>query len=206
MLKTLSSWHDAAVLPAQGQVARHRSAGHRAHLGEEPAELLGVLVLEELREPPPDELVLAVAEDALDRRRVVADREVGREQGDDVARVLDERAEPLGALALMEICREIGALESERNLSSECLDTLPRLPGEALGRAEHERHVFAGDGERDLGTNSARSRDHTGGGHRHVVCDELDRHALLADDVARRVGSDDVDVLARPGGDERRRR
>ena len=36
---------DAAVLSAQRQVARHRSAGHRAHLGEEPAELLGVLVL-----------------------------------------------------------------------------------------------------------------------------------------------------------------
>ncbi len=36
--------------------------------------------------------------------------------------------------------------------------------------------------------------------------DELDRHVLLADDVARGVGSDDVDVVARPGGDERCRR
>ena len=106
----------------------------------------------------------------------------------------------------MEVCSEIGALESERNLSSERLDTFPRLPGEAFGRAEHERHVFAGDGERDLGANSARSRDRTGGGHRHVACDELDRHAFPPDDVARCVGSDDVDVLARPGGDQRRRR
>ncbi len=128
---------DDACRPSGAGAGRAASGRrHRAHLGEEPAELLGVLVLEELGQPPSDELVLAVAEHALDRRRVVADRQVGREQGDDVARVLDERAEPLGALALVEIRREIGALERQRDLRSECLDALPRLPGETLARAE----------------------------------------------------------------------
>ena len=81
---------DRAVLSSQRQVSRHRQRRRVTDVCEESAYPLGVVRLHELGQSGADELVLAVAEHAFDRGRVVSDREVGREQRDDIARVLDE--------------------------------------------------------------------------------------------------------------------
>ena len=187
--------------------------GDRAHLREEAAEPLGVVALEELGEPPPDELVLPVAEDPLDGGRVVANREVRREQSDDVARVLDERAEALGALALVQILGEVGALERERDLSGERLDAFARLLRQRLARVEDER------------CRPRRSTRRAAPSVADAICRRRARRdpsrrrpttpsdassstvSVLASPTISRaaVDRDAVDVLARPRGDERGR-
>ena len=57
---------------------------------EEASEPIRVVALEEVGQSGSDELVLLVAEDTLNGRRVISDRQIRGEQQDDVARVLDE--------------------------------------------------------------------------------------------------------------------
>ncbi len=94
---------DRPVSAPEWQVSRHGPSGGTAHLAEERAQPLAFIRLEQLRQRLPDELVLRVTEHTLDGRRVVPDLEVALDQHDDVARVLDERAEALSALALVEV-------------------------------------------------------------------------------------------------------
>src|SRR5207244_6310880 len=63
----------------------------------------------------------AVAEHALDRRALVGHDAVGVEDGDQVTRMGDERAEPSLALATVQIRRERGAVEGQRDLCAERL-------------------------------------------------------------------------------------
>ena len=128
-----------AVLAAERQVAVHRESRRLADPREEDAERLHVARVEHVREPGADELVLAVPEDAPDRRRVVADRQVRREEGDDVARVLDERAEALGALALVDVRGQRSALEREGDLGRERLEPLASASRQLLARVDDER-------------------------------------------------------------------
>ena len=81
---------ERAVLAAERQVARHRSARDSADLREETSEPIGVVALEEVGQSGSDELVLLVAEDTLNGRRVISNRQIRGEEQDDVARVLDE--------------------------------------------------------------------------------------------------------------------
>ena len=62
---------------------------------------------------------------------LVADVQVRVEHQNDVARVLDEGAEALGALALQDFPRERDALEGHRELGGECLDRVDGVGGKA---------------------------------------------------------------------------
>ena len=63
-----------------------------------------------------DHVLRGVAEDALDRRALVDDGGVGVEHGDEVAGVLDERAEARLALAAVDLLGQRRALERKRDL------------------------------------------------------------------------------------------
>src|SRR4029453_11739698 len=100
------------------------------------AEPFAFLVLDQVGEPPPYELLLGVSEYRLDGGRVVANGQIGSEKEDDVARILGERAEPLGALSLVDLLRVARALECQRDLRCEGLDAFARRPRERLTCAE----------------------------------------------------------------------
>ena len=194
--------HDRAVLPAETEITGHRSAHRRAHVSEEPAEPLGVVFGEELREAPADELVFAVAENPLDGGGVVANREVGREEDDDVARALHERTKALGTLALVQILGEVGALERQRHLARERLDTVARLLGQLLARVEDECCILTGQRKRHVRADATCTRVDTRPRDRDAVDGELDDSVLASGDLARGVDRNEVDVVTRPRRDE----
>ncbi len=127
------------VLPSQPEIERHRYARCGVHVLEERAQAIGLTFVQKLIQGDTHELVLLVAENPLDRGCVVPNRQVVLEHGDDVARVLDERPEPLRAAALVEICDERGSLERECDLSGERLDSFPCDPRQPFGRVDRER-------------------------------------------------------------------
>src|SRR5438067_914072 len=88
------------------------------------------------------------AEHALDRRALVADDAVGPDDGDEVARVLDKRAEPrLGAPAV-QLAAHVLAVDRERDLVGErSQQLLQRLSGLLL--SGHQEQARAGATRRD---------------------------------------------------------
>src|SRR5918996_355955 len=130
-----------AVLPAQRQIARHWRRRRRADLVEERAQADRVAVVQKLGQLAAHELFVRVAEYPPDGWRVVADGEIRFEHRDHVARVLDERAEAFGALALVQALGERGALESERDLRRERLESFTCAPRELLTRVDPELGV-----------------------------------------------------------------
>ena len=102
---------DVGLADAGDDLREPRPVGRR----EQPGELAAL------------DLVGAVAEHALDRRALVGDDAVGVEDGDEVARVGDERAEPRLALATVEVLRQRGALDGERDLRGERLERVDEL-------------------------------------------------------------------------------
>ena len=148
-----------------------------------------------------DELVLPVAEHRLDGRRVVADREIGREEHDDVARVLDERAEPLGALPLVQI---LGVASRSRararpaRRASRRPRALASTAARACGRRARRPHRSTASGISAANCAGARPRPAP------ATTSSVDAGARpprprLADDLVRGVDRDAVDVVSRPG-------
>ncbi len=133
---------------------------------------------------------------------MVADDQVAREEHDDVARVLDERPEALGALPLVEVGGEICALDRESDLRGECLDALARLLREGLGRGGPEREVVTGSGERDLGPDVGAGVARAGLREHRPAADERDVRSALSDEVPCRLDGDAIDVVSRPRSDE----
>ncbi len=129
---------DGAGLRAQPEIAGHGTARRGKDLGQQLLQAPVLSLGEEARERHADELTLPVAEDTLDGRRVVADREVSLEHGDHVARVLDERAEPGRAAALVEIGDERRPLERERDLGRERLHAVTGRPAQPMRRLDDE--------------------------------------------------------------------
>ena len=83
-----------AAPPAQPPLERRRRSGTRADLGEHRQGPRLVFRMQEVRETRPVELLRPVAEKPLDRRGLVEDARLGRDDRDDVRGVLDEGAEP----------------------------------------------------------------------------------------------------------------
>ena len=92
------------------------AAGVRRAVGQQAQQAAVLLGGQEAVEAGPDHVGRGVAEDALDRGALVDDRGVGVEHGDEVAGVLDERAEARLALAAVDLLGQRGALERERDL------------------------------------------------------------------------------------------
>ena len=82
----------------------------------------------------------------------------------------------------------------------------PPAPASTAARgAEDEGAVVTGDGDRDLGPHGGVRACPAGFGDGHTVERESDGRVVVADDVVRGTGRDAMDVLARPGRDERNR-
>ena len=84
--------------------------------GDEPGEPAAVAGLDQLLEVAARDLLGRVAEHALDRRALVGDLAAGAEHRDEVARVLDERAEARLAAPPVHLLGERDAVERERHL------------------------------------------------------------------------------------------
>src|ERR671924_190744 len=89
-------------------------------------------------EARPLDLVGRVAEHALDRRALVGHDAVGVEDGDQVARVRDERTEARLALPAVEILGEHRALDAPRHLRRKRLQRVDLPSAGGLGRAQRE--------------------------------------------------------------------
>ena len=130
----------ASVLVREQAVDHLGAAGRAGAVGEaaqQPALLVG---MEQLLERPSRDLLDRVAEHALDRRALVEDRVVGVEHRDQVARVLDERREPSLAGAPVNLGRELGAAQRERDLVGERAQRVARLVvvGGLAGEDQHQ--------------------------------------------------------------------
>ena len=117
---------DASVTPERTELVPAPAASSVSHTGEQTEHRRVVIRVYERDEWRPDELRHLIAEHALDRRRVVADRPIGFEHDDHVGRVLYERPEALGALPLEQSRGQGGAFESEADLRAERLQCLHR--------------------------------------------------------------------------------
>ena len=100
---------DLRLLASEGGARRRASAATRS-----PSDGSSELV-----EAPPDHSVGVVAEQPLDRRALVADLAVGTDDGDQVARMADQRAEARLTAAPVDLLGELGALEGECHLRGE---------------------------------------------------------------------------------------
>ena len=89
-------------------------------------------------------LVGVVAEDALDRRALVADDPVAVDDRDEVARVSHERAEARLALSPVHVLDQLGAAECERHAVGERLQRLHDQRRQRRRRRDHDR-ARAGD-------------------------------------------------------------
>ena len=89
------------------------AAGVPRAVGQQVQEAALLVGVQEAIEARADHLLRRVAEHALDRRALVDDRGVRVEHGDEVAGVLDERAEARLALAPVDLLGQRGALQRE---------------------------------------------------------------------------------------------
>ena len=105
----------------------------------------------------------------------------------------------------MHLFRVLRALEGERDLRDQRVDAFPRLLRQPLAGVEDERAVVTGDGDRDLGMHAGLRACPAGFGDGDTAERQSDRCLVVADDLVRGVGRDAMDVLARPGRDERGR-
>ncbi len=121
----------------------------RARLGEHVREPGPVGVADEVLERRADHLVGAEAEDALDGGAHVGDLTCGVEDGDQVARVGDQRPEPGLALAAMEALGQAGALDGQGDLRGEGLERPAQRRRVARGQHGHEEAArLAANGQR----------------------------------------------------------
>ena len=94
---------------------------------------------EQLREVASLELVRAIAEDTLDGRALVGDGAMGVEDGDQVARVGDQRPESRLALATMQVLCQQRSLDGERDLRGKRLERVDQFAGNADRGAQDEQ-------------------------------------------------------------------
>ena len=106
-------------LPVAARVGRSVS--------EQPQQAAGVLLRDEAVEAGADELLRPIAEDALGGGALVGDRGVRPHDGDQVAGVLHERGKARLAALRVYLLGEAGALERERELGCERLQSAARL-------------------------------------------------------------------------------
>ena len=114
---------DVGLADARQDLRQPRPVGHADQLGE-------VTSLH---------LVRAIAEDTLDRRALVRDGAMGVEDGDEVARVGDQRPESSFALATVQVLCQQRSLDGERDLRSKRLERVDELAGYADRRAQDEQ-------------------------------------------------------------------
>ena len=127
-----SRWRQrTSTVPSDGPGCSSR----RAYCACHPLAVVGVHDVERARA---DERLGRVAEDALDRGRLVADRAVALEHRDHVARVVDHRAVPGVGVAARELGAQPGRLERHAELVGEGLQRAAGLGVEPAGRADGE--------------------------------------------------------------------
>ena len=163
-------------------------------------------------DPPPPR---RVAEHALDRRALVGDLPAGTEHGDEVARVLDERAEARLAAPPVDLLGERDAVERERDLRGERpqrgLDRRggPPGPGHTSRFGAPRRGVISttaaqsGTGQR-AARPSARHRPRPRAVRAARVADATEqRRRMIAGERSRRAHRDVVDLRAARRADQR---
>ena len=176
--------------------------------GDEPGEPAAVAGLDQLLEEAADDLLGRVAEHALDRWALVADLPAGTEHGDEIARVLHERAEAGFAAPPVHLLGERDAVEGERHLRGQRSErSLDRRSGpprsrddEPLGRATARRDL---DDRGRVGAGRCGARNVIARGREQleavVLADAAEqRRGRLPRERARRVHRDIVDL--RPAG------
>ena len=107
--------------------------GVRRAVGQQAQQAAVLLGGQQAVEARPDHVRRRVAEDALDRRALVDDGGVGVEDRDEVAGVLDERAEARLALAAVDLLGQRRALEGQGDLRGQ------RAQRAVLGAAQRTR-------------------------------------------------------------------
>ena len=111
------------------------AAGVGGAVGQQVQQAALLVGVQQAVEARADHVLGGVAEDALDRRALVDDRGVGVEDRDEVAGVLDERAEARLALAAVDLLGQRRALERERDLRGQRAQrTVLRAAQRARGR------------------------------------------------------------------------
>ena len=106
----------AAVLVREEAVDHLGAAGRAGALGEAAQQSALLVGMEQPLERASGDFLDGVAEHALDRWALVQDRVVRVEHRDQIARVLDERREPRLAGAPVNLGRQLGAAQGERDL------------------------------------------------------------------------------------------
>src|SRR6185503_1543402 len=135
-----------AVAVAQRAVEDRRAGGAVVGGGVvEQVQQAALLALrQQAREAGADDLVGRVAEHPLDGRALVDDPRVGVEHGDEVARGADERAEARLARAAVDLLRQRGALERERDLGGERAQAVLRGAGAGVLAAHDQQAAGLG--------------------------------------------------------------
>ena len=137
----------ASVLVREQTVDHLGAAGGAGAVGEaaeQPALLVG---MEQLLERAAGDLLDRVPEHALDRRALVEDRVAGIDHGDQVAGVLDQRREPRLARTPVDLGRELGAAQGQRDLVRKRAQCVPRLIVVG-GLAREDQHQAGARGPR----------------------------------------------------------
>src|SRR5262249_44982121 len=127
-----------SVAVAQRAFDRVRLGYGVGETGEHSREPGTIRVAEQTIEPGTFDLVDAIAEQPFDRRALIRDGAVGREHGDQVAGVRQERGEPSLALGAVEIRRQYRSLDRQRDLRGESFERVEGLASHTRWCAGHE--------------------------------------------------------------------